>query len=260
MAGDPDPEVERWRRIQALFHAATELPAPKREEFLRAECGGDDALRERVRAMLSADTGGAGLLDQGLAGAAGRVLGAAEPRLPPQAFSPYRITGLLGEGGMGVVYRAHRDDFSGDAAIKLLRDAAVSPARRERFLFEQRALAQLDHPAIARIHDAGTLEDGTPWFAMELVDGVPVTEFCRARDLHVEARLELFRDACEAVRHAHARAILHRDLKPSNILVREDGRVKLVDFGIAKSLDTLADPAGATRTGLRLMTPAYAAP
>ena len=184
----------------------------------------------------------------------------AETALPPHAFGPYRVTGMLGEGGMGVVYRAFRDDLKSEAAVKILRDPSLSPARRERFAFEQRALAQLNHPAIARLYDAGALPDGTPWFAMELVQGESITSFARSRSLSIEARVRLFREACEAVQHAHEHAILHRDLKPSNIFVRPDGRVKLLDFGIAKPFESLQDPAGLTRTGLRLMTPAYAAP
>ncbi len=262
MADTPDREAEaaRWRRIQELFHAAAARPAGEREAFLREACGDDAALLARVRAMLAADEAEGTMLDAGLAAAAGELLGTPDAALPRQAFGPYRVTGLLGEGGMGVVYRAHRADLGSDVALKVLPDSAISPSRRERFLFEQRALAQLDHPAIARIFDAGTLDDGTPWFAMELVEGRPLTEHCREGNVPYRERLRLFREACEAVRHAHARGILHRDLKPSNILVTVEGRVKLLDFGISKSLEAVANPNDATATGLRLMTPAYAAP
>lgn len=249
-----------WERIDALFHAALDRSPEARDAFLVAECGDDTALLARLRAMLAADADPGGLLTGGLAAAAGVVFAAAGAAVPPRTFGPYRVTGVLGEGGMGVVLRAHREDLSSDVAVKVLRDAALSPARRERFTFEQQALAQLNHPAIARLYDAGTLEDGTPWFAMELVDGQPITEYCRSRELPLAARLRLFREVCAAVEHAHEHAILHRDLKPSNILVRANGQVKLLDFGIAKSLDTLENPDAATRTGMRLMTPAYAAP
>src|SRR6185312_5174315 len=155
---------------------------------------------------------------------------------------------------------ARRDDLGSDAAIKILRDAWLSPARRERFASEQRTLAQLNHPLIARLYDADTLADGTPWFVMEYVDGVPLTDYCRHRDSPMPDRLRLFRSVCEAVQHAHGHAIIHRDLKPSNIFVMQDGTVKLLDFGIAKHLDVDATETDHTRTGLRLMTPAYAAP
>jgi serine/threonine protein kinase/tetratricopeptide (TPR) repeat protein len=260
MADAQDGDAGRHARIEQLFHAAAELPPDTRTEWLQAQCGGDEALRSRVEAMLVADAEGHQLLDRGLALAAGQLMTEADPALPSHTFGPYRVTGMLGEGGMGVVYRAFRDDLKSEAAIKILRDATLSPARRERFAFEQRALAQLNHPAIARLYDAGALPDGTPWFAMELVEGESITSFARSRSLSVEARVRLFREACEAVQHAHEHAILHRDLKPSNILVRPDGRVKLLDFGIAKPFESLQDTAGMTRTGLRLMTPAYAAP
>ncbi len=175
-------------------------------------------------------------------------------------MGPYRVLRLLGEGGMGVVYLVEREDVGGRAALKLLRDAWVSPSRRARFLAEQRTLAQLDHPGIAQLHDAGTLPDGTPWFAMEYVEGVPLTEYCRAHGSGLGERLRLFRAVCEAVQHAHRHAVIHRDLKPSNILVKADGAVKLLDFGIAKQLEPTGPATDPTRTGLRLMTPAYAAP
>jgi serine/threonine-protein kinase len=161
---------------------------------------------------------------------------------------------------MGVVYRAVRDDIGQEAAIKLLRDATLSPARRERFAAEQRTLAQLRHPAIAQLHAADTLPDGTPWFAMELVEGVPLTAWVATHSPPLHERLRLLRDIAEAVAHAHGVAIIHRDLKPSNILVTAAGEVKLVDFGIARQLEADGTIVDQTRTGLRLMTPAYAAP
>ena len=176
------------------------------------------------------------------------------------SFGPYRIVELLGEGGMGVVYLAQRPDLGTYAAIKILRDAWLSPSRRERFASEQRTLAQLNHPAIARLYDADSLPDGTPWFVMEYVRGKPLTTYADVHDCSIEQRLGLFRAACEAVLHAHQHAVIHRDLKPSNILVTNEGAVKLLDFGIAKQLESLDGPGDRTRTGMQLMTPAYAAP
>jgi serine/threonine-protein kinase len=163
----------------------------------------------------------------------------------------YRIVRAIGEGGTGVVYLAERK-VGGLVAIKLLRDAWLSPARRERFSREQRTLAQLDHPSIARLYDAGALADGTPFFVMEYVDGRPLTDHCREYDKDLEERLRLFRALCEGV--------IHRDIKPSNVLVKRDGGIRLLDFGIAKHLESVGGGADSTRTGLRLMTPAYAAP
>ena len=250
-------DAERWERAQRLFHAAAELPEAEREPLLAREAEGDEALAREVRAMLRADASGA-LVDRAALDVASKLT--AEASLPAIAFGPYRVTRVLGEGGMGVVYLGERADLGSVAAIKVLRDAWLSPARRERFLAEQRTLAQLVHPAIAQLHDANTLPDGTPWFALEYVDGAPITAYCRDHGTTLEGRLELFAAACAAVQHAHAHAVIHRDLKPSNIFVTRDGAVKLLDFGIAKHLEGLAEPVDQTRTGLRLMTPAYAAP
>jgi serine/threonine-protein kinase len=167
---------------------------------------------------------------------------------------------LLGEGGMGVVYLVERTDVGGLAALKLLRDAWLSPTRRERFAAEQRVLAQLTHPGIAQLHGVGGLPDGTPWFAMEYVEGEPITNYCRERQRTVIERVRLLRAVAEAVQHAHAHAVIHRDLKPSNVLVTATGAVKLLDFGIAKQLAESGEAAEHTVTGLRMLTPAYAAP
>jgi len=253
-------ETTRWQRIQDVFHAAAELPADEQRAYLETACGEDHELAAEVMSMLEEDARGASLLDRGLAAAAHDVTDAALSAYPAMAFGPYRLTKLIGEGGMGVVFLAERDDLGSLAAIKLLRDAWLSPARRERFLTEQRTLAQLNHAAIARLYDADTLPDGTPWFAMEYVEGRPLTDYCRQRGAPIHERLRLFRSVCEAVQYAHGQAIIHRDLKPSNILVKPDGAAKLLDFGIAKQLNDPSEPVDRTRTGLRLMTPAYAAP
>lgn len=251
----------RWERAQLLFHHAATLPAAERGAYLDAECAEDAQLAADVIALLDADAEGDSLLDRGVETAARNVLG--EESIPlalRSEFGAYRITELLGEGGMGVVYLAQRADLGTLAAIKILRDAWLSPARRERFASEQRTLAQLNHPSIARLYDADSLADGTPWFVMEYVRGQPLTVYADAHGSSIEQRLRLVREVCEAVLHAHRHAVIHRDLKPSNILVTEDGDVKLLDFGIAKQLESLDGPSDRTRTGMRMMTPAYAAP
>ena len=253
----------RWERIQNLFHEVADLPEPEQRVFLKAACGDDDVLVADVLALVEEDARGGSFLDRDLAEVAQQVLEeATSSALPFKEFGPYRIKKALGEGGMGVVYLAERVDLGSLVAIKLLRDAWLSPARRERFASEQRTLAQLNHPSIARLYDADTLDDGTPWFVMEYVEGVPLTECCSEHACSIEERLQLFRAVCEAVQYAHQHAVIHRDLKPSNILVKPDGTIRLLDFGIAKQLESLEAPAGRdqTLTGLRLMTPAYAAP
>lgn len=245
-----------WDRLQALHEEGIALSASERPAFLARVARDDPQLAARLRDMLERGDSPS-LLDRGVDHAA-RTLWA-DGRLP-DVIGPYRIVRLLGEGGMGVVYLVERTDVGGQAALKLLRDAWISPSRRERFAAEQRVLAQLSHPGIAQLRDAGTLPDGTPWFVMEYVEGEPITSYCAARQRTVTERLRLVRQVAEAVQFAHEHAILHRDLKPSNVLVTASGAVKLVDFGIAKQLDASGEAPDRTTTGLRMMTPAYAAP
>src|SRR5215469_8365072 len=219
----------RWQKIQTVFHEAAELPEAERDPFVRANCGADEQLASEVLAMLLHDAHGNGLLDQNLAETAQKTL-AGWNLLVTKEFGPYKIVRLVGEGGMGVVYLAERTDLRSHVAIKVLRDAWLSPARRERFATEERTLAQLNHPSIARLYDAAALPDGTPYFVMEYIEGVPLTEYCRHKKCSVDQRLRLLRSVCEAVEHAHSHAVIHRDLKPSNILVKEDDSVHLLDF------------------------------
>jgi serine/threonine-protein kinase len=250
----------RWRRIQSLFHAALAHAPDERHAFLRQATADDPSLTQDVLDLLAEDAREASVLDRDVAGLASDILGSDEAARVGHAVGRYVIVRTLGHGGMGIVYLARREDVGLDVAIKLLRDAWLSPDRRERFASEQRTLAQLRHPAIAQLHDADTLPDGTPWFAMEYVEGEPLTEWCASRRASLEERLRLFRQVCEAVLHAHRQAVIHRDLKPSNILVTGDGSVKLLDFGIAKQIETIEGLDDPVRTGFRLMTPAYAAP
>ncbi len=249
----------RWQRMQNLFHCAADLPQSEQPDFLRSACADDEKLASDVLAMLEHDKAGVSLLDRRLADVAEQTL---ESALAPRTgeFGPYRVLSVLGEGGMGVVYLAERADLGNRVAIKVLRDAWLSPSRRERFASEQRTLAQLNHPSIAQIYDADTLADGTPWFVMEYVEGVPLTQYCREHHSSIEERLQLFRSLCEAVQYAHSNTVIHRDLKPSNVFVKSDGTVRLLDFGIAKQIESLDVPVDQTMTGLRLLTPAYAAP
>jgi len=249
---------ERWERIQSVFHDVVDRP--DRAALLKAACRGDDGLMADVAALLQEDARSASVLDRDLTELAHQVLDAPLKSLPLDEFGPYRIKGVLGEGGMGVVYLAEREDLGSLVAIKILRDAWLSPARLSRFESEQRTLANLNHPSIARLFDADCLANGTPWFVMEYVEGAPLTDYCRVRECSIDERLRLFRSVCEAVQYAHSQAIIHRDLKPSNILVKKDGTVKLLDFGIAKQIEGLDEGADPTLTALRLMTPAYAAP
>ncbi len=253
----------RWERIQDVFHSAADLQLDEQRPFVEKEADGDSDLSAAVMEMLDADARDTNLLDRGIAHAANRVIetgSASDHPLPTENFGAYQIVSVLGEGGMGVVYLAERSDLGSRAAIKILRDAWLSPARRERFAAEQRTLARLTHPSIARLYDSGTLDNGTPWFVMEYVEGTPITEYCHSHNTTIEERLRLFRQVCEAVQYAHSHLVIHRDLKPSNILVESDGTVKLLDFGISKQLDTLDTAGHQTKTAVRMLTPAYASP
>jgi serine/threonine protein kinase/tetratricopeptide (TPR) repeat protein len=249
----------RWERVQELFHGALGRPELEREAYLAARCTDDPSLIAEVRDLMVEDSRRFAMLDEGVAGVADALL---EPRgaWTGQSIGPYRIVRLLGEGGMGVVYLAERKDLERQVAIKVLRDAGLSPARRALFTAEQRTLAQLIHPSITRLYDADVTPDGTPYIVMEFVEGESLTAYCTRRACTLEIRLALFRAVCEAVQYAHQHAVIHRDLKPSNVVVRADGSVSLLDFGIAKHLEDLAEPGSPTRTTLRMMTPLYAAP
>jgi eukaryotic-like serine/threonine-protein kinase len=184
-------------------------------------------------------------------------------RLDGVTIGPYRVLRELARGGMGAVYLAERADgqFEQRVALKLIKRGMDSDEIHRRFLAERQILARLSHPNIARLLDGGVSADGRPYFAMEYIDGVPLTSHCDTHQLGVIERLRLFADVCQAVRHAHQNLVIHRDLKPSNILVTSDGQVKLLDFGIAKLVQQEPGAATAlTEAGFRAMTPEYAAP
>ena len=252
-------QSRRWERVQELFHGALALPESRRPAYLSEQSTDDPSLVAEVLELLAGDAQDFRLLDEGVAGVADSLLDR-RSSFDGRRIGPYRIIRLLGEGGMGVVYLAEHEELARQVAVKLLRDAGLSPARRALFTAEQRTLAQLTHPSIIRLYDADVTADGTPFIVMEFVEGEPLTAYCERRGCNLQTRLQLFRSVCEAVQYAHEHAVIHRDLKPSNVLVRSDGTVSLLDFGIAKHLVDAAQPGLQTRTTLRLMTPLYAAP
>lgn len=184
------------------------------------------------------------------------------PQAHPERIGPYRIEGEIGGGGMGNVYAGIRDDgqVAQRVAIKVIRRGMDSDEIVRRFRREQRVQGLMKHPNIAQMLDAGTMPDGRPYIVMEHVEGQPIDVYCDKNELTIRQRLELFRRVCDAVAHAHGRLVVHRDLKPSNILVTPAGVPKLLDFGIAKLMDSNEDQALITRPESRVMTPEYASP
>jgi serine/threonine protein kinase len=254
-----------WARIKELLADAIELPAEDRAALLDDRCGGDAALRSRVEALLAAYTRAGDMLEPERPDARQDLLGAdAEPIEFGASIGRYLLVRRIGSGGMGTVYEAEQDQPHRRVALKVIRLGMDTAEVVARFEAEREALALMDHPNIARVFDAGTTQEGRPYFVMELVSGVPLTQFCDDECLSTHQRLELLLRVCDAVQHAHQKAIIHRDLKPSNILVAvHDGRPvpKVIDFGVAKALTKqLADHTLQTEQGQLLGTPEYMSP
>jgi serine/threonine-protein kinase len=254
----------RWERLQEIFLAAADLDPADRNAFLLEACGGEEELRSDVARCLRSLDSGHDLLSDAIHAEAAVALASAGPA-PGDRIGPYRLVRQLGHGGMGSVFLAERDDreFRHEVAIKLIRpEAAASPDLLRRFRAERQILAGLDHPNIARLLGGGISPNGAPYLVMELVEGMPIDEYCRAHGLGLRARIHLFRAVCAAVEYAHRNLVVHRDIKPSNILVTPEGTPKLLDFGIAKLLKPADPELTIAQTGPadRLMTIEYASP
>jgi serine/threonine protein kinase/tetratricopeptide (TPR) repeat protein len=248
-------DAERWQRLSPLLDALIELDGDARQARLAALREEDAALAAEVEALLALEEDNEDFLAEPLV--------APPPMAKPDTLiGPYKLDRLLGEGGMGQVWLARRADglYQRRVALKLLRPGLADPNLRQRFTRERQILARLGHPHIARLLDAGISTDNQPYLALEYVEGEPITDWCRGRDLGIEARIKLFLQVCEAVSHAHANLIVHRDLKPSNIMVTPLDEVRLLDFGIAKLLDGSEVGRDNTRTEVRAFTLHYAAP
>ena len=249
--------MDSWDRIKEIVLGALELPPEERAAYLDAECGSDRAIRVEVESLLAEE--GDTFLEKPLVDIEAATAGIGQATEP--YVGPYRVVRPLGRGGMGEVLLAVQEgeDFERHVAIKLIRAGMATEDVVQRFRLERRILAGLQHPNLARLIDGGTTAAGQPYFVMEYVEGVSVTEYCDAHRLSVDARLELFLTICDAVHHAHQSLVVHRDIKPSNILVTPDGIPKLLDFGIGKVLD---DPDASEQTGAtrRVLTPEDAAP
>jgi tetratricopeptide (TPR) repeat protein len=254
---------ERWRRIEELYHAARDHQGGDRSSFLDQACGGDEELKREVEAVLAQDSH-SGVLDR----PAPQVAPTESPE-PAEAgraeIDRYRLLEKIGEGGMGEVWLAEQSEpIRRRVALKLVLGGMNTREVIARFESERQALALMDHPAIAKVFDAGSTSQGAPYFVMEYVAGMPITAYCDHHRLNTRERLELFMRVCEGVQHAHQKAIIHRDLKPSNILVAEvDGKAapKIIDFGVAKALtQRLTEETLFTRVGALVGTPEYMSP
>ena len=252
-------DASDWARIKALFQRALDVTEDRREDFVIAECGDDIVMLQEVRSMLDAHASHATLLQ----GEARELLDTPtiDHDVLPAIIGPFKPVARIGRGGMGVVYRAERDIDGGTqtVALKLIAAGFSERALVRRFERERSILARLQHPHIAHFIDGGMTADGSPWLAMQYIDGQDLLRWCDAHQLRLRERVALFLQVLDAVGFAHRNLVVHRDIKPSNILVDANGQVQLLDFGIAKWLDDVADPA-LTGTAAAPMTPEYAAP
>ena len=264
-----------FEREVAVFAAARRLPEAERAAYLDEACAGDPALRRRVEELLRVGEEADAFLQEPAPRAQRPDGDSAAPTLAASLAVPgekagdrigrYKLLQQIGEGGCGVVYMAEQEEpVRRRVALKVIKLGMDTKQVIARFEAERQALAMMDHANIAKVLDAGTTESGRPYFVMELVRGIKITEFCDEHNLSTKERLELFTQVCHAVQHAHQKGIIHRDLKPSNILVASDDGVpvsKVIDFGIAKATQgRLTDQTLFTALEQFIGTPAYMSP
>ncbi|MBC7855858.1 MAG: serine/threonine protein kinase, partial [Pirellulaceae bacterium] len=254
-------------RTESLFAAAVALPTTaQRAALLDRECADNAGLRGRIEALLRAHDRAGHLLDRPVPGGLGQTQAYIPSEQPGTIIAGrYKLLEEIGEGGMGTVWVAEQTEpVRRKVALKLIKAGMDSKSVLARFEAERQALAVMDHPNIAKVFDGGITETGRPYFVMEYVKGVPITEYCDATRLSVQERLNLFVQVCQAVQHAHQKGIIHRDLKPSNILVApyDDLPVpKVIDFGLAKAMhQSLTERTLHTAHESVLGTPLYMSP
>jgi eukaryotic-like serine/threonine-protein kinase len=255
--------TDEQERLMSLFNEAlSKGSAEERDAFLTAACAGDEALRGQVKALLEANAQAPDFLGEPI-----RVVSSEQSldEVPGTVIGRYKLLELIGEGGFGRVYMAEQvEPVRRKVALKIIKLGMDTREVVARFEAERQALALMDHPNIAQVHDEGSTPSGRPYFVMELVKGIPITEYCDQQNQPTAERLELFRKVCHAVQHAHQKGVIHRDLKPSNILVTEaDGEAlpKIIDFGVAKAIgQPLTDKTLFTPFEQMIGTPAYMSP
>jgi non-specific serine/threonine protein kinase/serine/threonine-protein kinase len=256
-------QAELWKKIESLWQAALAQPPEQRAAFLTQACPDDPQLRAEVQSLLAQQSDS--FMEDSPLSSLGNDQTIASGTFPGVMLGPYRLLEILGQGGMGEVWLAvQKQPVRRRVALKLIKAGMDTREVVARFESERQALALMDHPAIAKVFDAGSTTQGRPFFVMEYVAGVPITDYCDKHKLTTRERLELFIHVCEGVQHAHQKAIIHRDLKPSNILVSEvDGKPvpKIIDFGVAKATaQRLSAETMFTRLGSIIGTPEYMSP
>jgi len=258
-------------REEQIFEAALEFPVPEqRTAYVKGACGKDENLRQRVEALLKSHEHASGFLEQPPAAASAKTLAVttgilAVTEKPGDRIGRYKVLQQIGEGGCGVVYMAEQEEpVRRRVALKVIKLGMDTKSVIARFEAERQALALMDHPNIAKVLDAGATETGRPYFVMELVRGIKITEYCDQNKISTDERLKLFVQVCHAIQHAHQKGIIHRDIKPSNILVTLHDGVpvpKVIDFGIAKATQgRLTDQTLFTAFEQFIGTPAYMSP
>jgi tetratricopeptide (TPR) repeat protein len=261
-------KAERWRTIEQLYHSALDQEVSQRAAFIEQACGDDEALRGEVESLLAQSQDTESFLEAPALELAARDMAESSRQSQPAAIGRYRIVRLIGEGGMGAVYEAEQEEPRRVVALKMIKLGLATPDRLRRFRQESQALARLQHPGIAQIYESNTADTGfgpQPFFAMELIRGLPLNQYAEVHQLNTRQRLLLMVKVCEAVHHAHQRGLIHRDLKPGNILVDESGQPKILDFGVARVTEADApegdtQPALETGLGQLIGTLAYMSP
>jgi serine/threonine protein kinase len=249
-------------RVAEIVEAALERTLAEREQFLEEACAGDVLLRTEVESLLGFQDRARTFIESPAYEIASTILVEKNSELTPgQRLGDYNIVSLLGEGGMGEVYLAMDTKLQRHVAIKIVKHGLGSPKVLHDLRKEERILAGLNHPNIARLYGAEVTPAGLPYFVMEYVEGRRLDQYCCEQELAIPDRLAIFRKICAAITYAHQNLIIHRDIKPANIRVTVDGEPKLLDFGIAKLLDPETSTAGeSTMTFAAVMTPEYASP
>ncbi len=256
--------IQDWKKIKSIFESSIELPHNQRQDFIEKECSGNESIKQEVEALLFAFENSGNFLEDPGIDLSFLENSEEDDSFIGKQFGVYKVERKIGTGGMAYVYLVSRVDneFEQSAALKIIKRGMDTDEIIRRFKHERQTLANLDHPNIAKIIDGGTTEEGLPFFLMQYIDGIPITDYCDQNKLSVDQRLELFGKVCSAVNYAHQNLIVHRDLKPSNILITSDGIPKLLDFGIAKLLseEQNANTMALTKEGSKFMTVEYASP